>query len=95
MNNKFKHRIVANMLLVLVSLFLLAGSGSAQETENLTPEEAQDIAVDAYIYGYSLISTDVTRVQMSNVPKVEELSAPTGAFFNVKKYPPAGRGRVE
>ena len=89
MNNKFKHCIVANVLLVLVSLFLLAGSGSAQETENLTPEEAQDIAVDAYIYGYSLITTDVTRVQMSNVPKVEELRAPTGTFFNVKSYPPA------
>ena len=95
MNNKFKHRIVPNMLLVLVFLFLLTGSGSAQETENLTPEEAQDIAVDAYIYGYSLITTGVTRVQMSNVPKVEELAAPTGTFFNVKEYPPAGRGRVE
>jgi hypothetical protein len=39
--------------------------------QSLSPMEAQQIAEDAYIYGYSLITTDVTRVQMSNVPKVE------------------------
>ena len=55
----------------------------------LDPEEAKQIAIDAYIYGYSLITTDVTRVDMSNVATVEELRAPTGTFFNVKGYPPA------
>ena len=45
--------------------------------------------MDAYVYGYSLITTDVTRVQMSNVPKVEELRAPMNTFANVKRYPPA------
>lgn len=35
----------------------------------LTPEEAEAIAMDAYIYGYSLITTEVTRVQMTNVDK--------------------------
>jgi hypothetical protein len=52
-------------------------------------KEAVEIATDAYLYGYSLITTDVTRVQMSNVDKVEELKAPTGTFFNIKGYPPA------
>jgi hypothetical protein len=55
----------------------------------LSPDEATKIATDAYIYGYSLITTDVTRVQMSNVDKVEEMQAPTGTFFNIKGYPPA------
>ncbi|TFW56028.1 DUF1254 domain-containing protein [Bradyrhizobium sp. MOS001] len=55
----------------------------------VTPEEARQIAEGAYIYGYSLITTDVTRVQMSNVPKVEGLTAPTGQFINVPRYPPA------
>src|SRR5499427_10874954 len=54
-----------------------------------SPTEARQIAEDAYIYGYSLITTDVTRVQMSNVPKVEGLTAPTGQFINVPRYPPA------
>ena len=59
------------------------------KAETLDPEEAKQIALDAYVYGYSLITTDVTRVQMSNVAIVEELRAPTGTFFNIKRYPPA------
>src|SRR5262245_43131999 len=55
----------------------------------LTPAEAQQIAEDAYVYGYSLITTEVTRVQMTNVPKAEpSLKAPMGVFSNVPKYPP-------
>jgi hypothetical protein len=59
------------------------------EAQSLTPTEAQRIAEDAYIYGYSLITTEVTRVQMSNVPKLEGLTGPMGQFINIPKYPPA------
>src|SRR5580658_3229280 len=59
------------------------------EAKSLTPTEAQRIAEDAYIYGYSLITTEVTRVQMSNVPKLEGLTGPMGQFINIPKYPPA------
>lgn len=59
------------------------------KAQMLSPAEAQQIAEDAYIYGYSLITTEVTRVQMSNVPKVEGLTAPTGQFINIPRYPPA------
>lgn len=45
--------------------------------------------MDAYIYGYSLITTEVTRVQMSNVVAQESLRSPMGLFSNVKRYPPA------
>jgi uncharacterized protein (TIGR03000 family) len=55
----------------------------------LTPAEAKAIAEEAYIYGYSLVTTEVTRVQMSNVDKVEGLHAPMNQFVNVKRYPPA------
>ena len=41
------------------------------------------------MYGYSLITTEVTRVQMSNVPKVEGFTGPAGQFINVPRYPPA------
>ena len=54
----------------------------------VTPQEAAAIAEEAYIYGYSLITTEVTRVQMSNVDKIAGLSAPAGQFINVKRYPP-------
>lgn len=55
----------------------------------LTPEAARAIAIDAYIYGYSLVTTDITRLQMSNVAEPGLMSAPLGSFFNVRGYPPA------
>ena len=55
----------------------------------LSPTEAQQIAEDAYIYGYSLITTEVTRVQMSNVPKAEGLRRRLNQFVNMPRYPPA------
>jgi hypothetical protein len=56
-----------------------------------SPAEARQIAEDAYIYGYSLITTEVTRVQGTNVSKIEpdRLSAPMNQFANVPRYPPA------
>jgi Protein of unknown function (DUF1254) len=59
------------------------------DAQALSPVEAQEIAEDAYIYGYSLITTEVTRVQTSNVPKAESLRAPSNQFVNVPRYPPA------
>jgi hypothetical protein len=71
---------------VLVSgLAAAAGSGSASA---LTVDEAKSIATDAYVYGYSLLTTEVTRVQMTSVDKVENLRGPMGHFINVKRYPP-------
>ena len=72
-------------------LFLRGSSASAQLSE-MPPtvrSEVEQIALDAYVYGYSLITTEVTRVQMSNVDTVEGMHAPTGEFSNIKRYPPA------
>src|SRR5262245_6993066 len=73
---------------VAIIVFGLSTS-AAQAQAKLTPEEAKRIAIDAYVYGYSLITTEVTRVQMTNVPKAEELRGPMNTFVNVKRYPPA------
>jgi hypothetical protein len=62
---------------------------TAQSNNALTADETRQIAMDAYVYGYSLLTTEVTRVQMTNVAKAEGLHAPMGQFINVKRYPPA------
>ena len=62
---------------------------AAAEADQSKVKEAVDIATDAYVYGYSLITTEVTRVQMSNVAKLEELRGPMNQFVNVPRYPPA------
>ena len=62
---------------------------AASNTSPLTPDEAQKIAEDAFVYGYSLVTTEITRVQMSNIDKPNGMSAPMGQFGNVKRYPAA------
>ncbi len=71
-------------LLAAMTYSLTAHSNAA-----LPADEASQIAMDAYVYGYSLLTTEVTRVQMTNVAKTEGLRAPMGQFINVKRYPPA------
>ena len=85
-----RKRILLSAILVFgLAGFLAPIVATAQADDTAKVKEMIEIATDAYIYGYSLITTDVTRVQMSNVATVEELRAPTGTFFNIKGYPPA------
>jgi hypothetical protein len=61
---------------------VVMGRTNATAKNNPSADEAAQVATDAYIYGYSLITTELTRVQMSNVPKVEEnMHAPMADFF--------------
>jgi hypothetical protein len=56
-------------------------------THKITPNEATAIAVDAYIYGYPLITMEMTRRVMTNVKKPKNNKAPMGQIFHFKKYP--------
>lgn len=81
----------STLALVAAMLAMAAApmAASAAAGASVTLEEAVAIATDAYVYGYSLVTTDVTRIQMSNVAKPTELQAPLNQFLNVKRYPPA------
>ncbi|MBF7730932.1 DUF1254 domain-containing protein [Pseudomonas sp. N040] len=70
-------------------LAAMAYSLTVYSNTTLPADKAGQIAMDAYVYGYSLLTTEVTRVQMTNVAKAEGLRAPLGQFINVKRYPPA------
>jgi hypothetical protein len=60
------------------------------ESLDLTAEQARAIAVDAYVYFYSLITMDVTRKQFTNVEAGKEFGkGPMNMFVNVPVYPPA------
>lgn len=63
-------------------------AATADAKGSLSESEARAIATDAYIYGYSLITTEITRVQMSNVDKADSTHAPPNSFANVPRYPP-------
>lgn len=68
---------------------IAAAQTPAAQADPAKVKEAVDAATDAYVYGYSLLTTDVTRIQMSNVAKAGMLNAPLNQFANVPRYPPA------
>ena len=55
-----------------------------------TAQEAQAIGVEAYVYFYPLVTMDLTRRQMTNLPVGKELGfGPPNTFNNVPAYPSA------
>jgi hypothetical protein len=66
---------------------LAPAAGSAP---TLTQDQARAIAVDAYVYFYSLITMDVTRKHFTNIEAGKEFGkGPMNMFVNVPAYPPA------
>jgi hypothetical protein len=56
---------------------------------DITPADAKQIAEDAYIYGYPLVTMEMTRRVMTNVAAVEATRAPMGHLLRVRAYPNA------
>jgi uncharacterized protein (TIGR03000 family) len=61
----------------------------ADDKAKLTEEEALQIATDAYVYGYPLVTMEMTRRVMTNVEQPEGARAPMGQFVNMRTYPDA------
>lgn len=59
------------------------------EADNAREEEAAKLGVEAYIYGYPLVTMEMTRRVMTNVAAVEVGRGPMGQFVNSRKYPSA------
>jgi len=66
-------------------------STSTSETSDLRDEqEAQAIAVEAYIYLYPLVMMDATRRQMTNVEAGQQVGfGPMNTFSHIRTFPPA------
>ena len=81
-----------SLMLIGVAASALVGWTSAPSlAADLTPQEAKKIAVDAYIYGYSLMTSDVTEKAFVNTvaPDPRTFQAPLNQLVNIPKYPPA------
>ena len=66
----------------------LAGKAAAGKA-TLNPREALDIATDAYIYGYPLVTMDLARRVTTNVRQPEGMRAPLGQFAHSRTFPTA------
>ena len=61
----------------------------AQTPPALTADEAAAIATEAYIYGYPLVTMEMTRRVMTNTAKVEGTHAPMFNLCSLREYPTA------
>ncbi len=84
-------------ILVVASLHAACVSPSGREekadatnaAELAQEQEVFDLGVDAYIYGYPLITMDTTRRVMTNTARPAANHAPMGQFYNMRGYPDA------
>ena len=52
-----------------------------------TEKQIQDLASEAYIFGYPLVLMDVTRQVMTNVARPSEWGAPANQLANIRMFP--------
>jgi hypothetical protein len=73
-----------------VLLLLIAACSTATAAEpKLSPAEAKEIAVEAYVYGYPLVTMEMTRRVITNVEKPEGTHAPMANLIRLREYPNA------
>ena len=66
-----------------------ASTAAAIGPDLLTADQAKELGVEAYIYGYPLVTMEYTRRVMTNVAKPEGNHAPMGQIGRIRSYPDA------
>jgi hypothetical protein len=80
-----KNLIVCTALLCSVAVYSAATAAPAK----LSPAEAKQLAVEAYIYAYPLVTMEFTRRVITNVAKPEGTHGPMGQLIRLRSYPDA------
>ncbi|MEJ2475523.1 MAG: DUF1254 domain-containing protein [Desulfobacterales bacterium] len=86
MKKQLIKKILVVGMFVVMALLTITPPSHAQV---LTPDEAKAIAMDAYIYGYSLVTMEMTRRVSTNVTKPEGTKGPMGQLVRLREYPTA------
>jgi hypothetical protein len=80
----------SKLLVSFGALVLSASFLSTTAAAKLSPDEAKQIAIDAYVYFYPLVSMDITRKQSTNIEAGKEFAkGPMNMFVSVPEYPSA------
>jgi hypothetical protein len=86
-------RMTAAMSMFACALAVLSVAASfaqnSSASSGLSADEATQIATDAYIYGYPLVTVEMTRRIVTNVGAPVGLHAPMGQFAIAREYPTA------
>ncbi len=79
-----KRNVAVAAVVVVAGVIALA---IVKRTPSLHKEEAIKIAVEAYIYGYPLVTFDMARRQQTNVAAPDGEHAPMGQMIKMRSYP--------
>ena len=74
---------------VLLVVTLLLATPVLSIAAGLTEKEAAELGVQAYIYGYPLVTMEMTRRVVTNVAEPAGAHAPMNQFANLRRYPDA------
>src|SRR5262245_671636 len=74
---------------VPLAVAMLVGVPAPARTAAVNEKEARDLGVEAYVYGYPLITMEMTRRVVTNVTEPKGAHAPMGQFANLREYPNA------
>src|SRR5262249_46048065 len=55
----------------------------------LSEADALQLGTEAYVYGYPLVTMEMTRRVMTNTAEPKGTHAPVGQFLHMREYPPA------
>ncbi|HKD82891.1 MAG TPA: DUF1254 domain-containing protein [Candidatus Angelobacter sp.] len=58
-----------------------------RSSSSVSAQQARDIAIEAYVFGYPLVLVDLTRQVLTNVSKPGENAAPVNQFCNKRTFP--------
>ena len=79
--------------LPLAALALSIAAMPSMAVDKLSEKEAAEIAKDAYVYGYPLVTMEFTRRVTTNVPS-PRIHGPMGQFVNAADLSDARRSRT-
>src|SRR5262245_50909042 len=68
-------------LLPLLAAIILAGPAATARAQALSDDEAFKIGTETYVYGYPLVTMEITRRVMTNVVAPHGTHAPMGQFL--------------
>jgi hypothetical protein len=78
---------VSALLPLIAAVMLAAAPAMAQQPAKLSEDEAFALGTEAYIYGYPLVTMELTRRVSTNVAAPDGSKAPMGQFAKLRTYP--------
>lgn len=69
--------------------FVTFMGGATPIQAQLDDKKAADIGIEAYVYGYPLVTMEITRRVMTNTAEIRGSHAPMGQFYKARTYPDA------